>query len=62
MKKYLLMLMALTLGVASYASAYQQQGFNQYSETNGGISFFCQNTCAIMLGEAAGKDMITING
>ena len=46
-----------------FTAAYQQQGFNQYAENKDGtISFRCQTSCVILLGEKDGQDAVRVEG
>lgn len=63
MKKYLIVCAAIGLWLLGITqAAYQQQWFNQFSESGDTISFWCQNSCVLMLGEKEDNDLIRVAG
>lgn len=63
MKKKLRLFLLLSYWISlSFVSAYQQQGFDSYSETtNNTISFICNGQCLIFLGEKWTNDSLFVD-
>lgn len=62
MKKILIITLALLFGGTGILTAYEQQGFNQYVENaDGTIDFWCQQSCAILLGEKGSHDFVKVS-
>lgn len=63
MKKYLY-LFATIIAVSSLSigsvNAFQQQGFSQYKENGKTVSFSCDSSCAILLGDKWDNDTIIV--
>lgn len=54
-----MILLVLTMGSAS--AAYQQQGFDQFKENaDGTITFWCEKSCVMLLGEKGSSDVVRI--
>lgn len=63
MKKYLFLIAAiLWLGVSFAGAAYQQQGFGQFQEKDGKVSFWCPSSCVVLLGDLGDNDQLNVKG
>ena len=61
MKKYLFLAAAiLTLGVGFTSAASQHQWFSQFQEKDGKITFRCQSSCVLLLGDLADNDQLVV--